>query len=108
MYSEIRLNDVDAWAASFMRAINGNLTNPLSNLVPAGMGHFNNEHLSKCEGDAEKLALILDYDGNLTPLNPQPDLAIKPNKTGHLFLDNLWNVDNIKNMSILENLDKVI
>lgn len=31
--------------------------------------------------NAEKLAILLDYDGTLAPIAPHPDMAIIPNET---------------------------
>lgn len=107
---------MDAWALSFLKAINGTLTDPRSDLpsgssslIPGGMDDYD-EFLSKYVGNAEKLALILDYDGTLAPLAPHPDLAILPNETGRILerLSNCpdvyvsvisnRNVDNVKKM----------
>merc|ERR1719242_2363812 len=40
-----------------------------------------NSYLSPFIGDQAKLALLLDYDGTLTPICKHPDLAIIPSET---------------------------
>lgn len=118
-----RTNDVEAWAQSFLKAIssvlsdleNSGLKQSGSSLIPSGVDDYD-EYLSKYVGNAEKLALILDYDGTLAPLAPHPDLAILPNETGRI-LERLSNcpdvyvsvisnrtVDNVKKMVGIENI----
>ena len=57
--------------------------------------------LSKYVGNAEKLALLLDYDGTLAPLAPHPDLAILPNETRRI-LERLSNCPDVY-ISIISN-----
>ena len=59
------------------------------------------DYLSKYVGNAEKLALLLDYDGTLAPLAPHPDLAIIPNETKRI-LDRLSNCPDVY-ISIISN-----
>ena len=39
------------------------------------------EYLGKYVGDSSLLALLLDYDGTLSPIAPHPDLATLPPET---------------------------
>ncbi len=109
---------MDAWALSFLKAISSTMMDPQSDLkqsLGSGIDDYD-EYLSKYVGNAEKLALILDYDGTLAPLAPHPDLAILPNETGRI-LERLSNcpdvyvsvisnrtVDNVKKMVGIENI----
>jgi len=84
-------------------------------LNPLAMDKYD-EYLSKYIGNAEKLALLLDYDGTLAPLAPHPDLAILPNETKRILerLSNCpdvyisiisgRNVENVKKMVGLANV----
>jgi len=87
----------------------------ISGMLPATMDDYD-EYLSKYVGNAEKLALLLDYDGTLAPLAPHPDLALIPNETKRI-LERLSNcpdvfvaiiscrsVDNIRKMVGIDNI----
>ena len=63
---------------------------------------FNDDaDLSKYVGNAEKLALLLDYDGTLAPPAKHPDLAILPNETRRI-LERLSNCPDVY-VSIISN-----
>ncbi len=57
---------------------------PPGGLLPATMDDYD-QYLSRYVGDAEKLALLLDYDGTLAPLAPSPELALLPNETKRIL-----------------------
>ncbi|KAK4025983.1 Uncharacterized protein APZ42_022324 [Daphnia magna] len=116
-----KMNNVDAWAQSFLKTIRavtsdqGSDSKMGSSLMSSAMDDYD-EYLSKYVGNAEKLALLLDYDGTLAPLAPHPDLAILPNETGKI-LQRLSNcpdvyisiisnrsVENVKKMVGIENI----
>ena len=69
------------------------------------------DYLSKYVGNAEKLALLLDYDGTLAPLAPHPDLAFLPNEAVRILrrLSNCPDVyvSIISNRSV-ENIKKMV
>jgi len=46
-------------------------------MTPVTMDDFE-EYLSKYVGTTCKLALLLDYDGTLSPIQPHPDMATIP------------------------------
>ena len=46
-------------------------------MTPVTMDDFE-DYLSKYVGSTCKLALLLDYDGTLAPIQPHPDLATIP------------------------------
>jgi trehalose 6-phosphate synthase/phosphatase len=116
------VNNVDAWAQAFLKTIRSTTSmDPESDskkgscLMSSAMDDYD-EYLSKYVGNAEKLALLLDYDGTLAPLAPHPDLAILPNETRKI-LQRLSNcpdvyvsiisnrsVDNVKKMVGIENI----
>lgn len=86
-----------------------------TSLIPMTLDNYD-EYLSKYIGNAEKLALLLDYDGTLAPLAPHPDLALIPNETKRILerLSNCpdvyisiisgRNVENVKKMVGLGNI----
>lgn len=86
----IRLHDVDAWAVAFLKAMNSSM---LGTIIPVQMMEEKLEglqltmpedfdgFLARYISDAEKLAILLDYDGTLAPIAPHPDMAIIPNET---------------------------
>lgn len=110
-----RLNDVDAWARAFLRTIQSATVasldaNGTSSLISSAMDDYD-EYLTKYVGGAEKLALVLDYDGTLAPLAPHPDLAFLPNEAVRI-LHRLSNcpdvyVSIISNRSV-ENIKKMV
>jgi trehalose 6-phosphate synthase/phosphatase len=80
-----KANDVDAWTATFLRAMHSTLLGipPLTTDAPLIL--TTNEDfdgfLVPYINSAEKLAILLDYDGTLAPIAPHPDMAIIPNET---------------------------
>jgi trehalose 6-phosphate synthase/phosphatase len=83
-----KLNDVDAWTASFLKAMDSPLLGLAAAVcLPAEVGQmlttpedfdcFLSDYLS----GGDKLAILLDYDGTLAPIAPHPDMAIIPNET---------------------------
>lgn len=87
------MNDVDAWTAAFLKAMNSSLLPPeAAELVSA---EEEKRHPAMLSGTAEefdvfladylaggdKLAILLDYDGTLAPIAPHPDMAIIPHET---------------------------
>jgi len=77
-----RTQDVNFWMKSFLRNIGTALEENLADteMPPVTMDDFNS-YLSPYVGDQAKLALLLDYDGTLTPICKHPDLAVIPTET---------------------------
>ncbi|XP_046447216.1 alpha,alpha-trehalose-phosphate synthase [UDP-forming]-like [Daphnia pulex] len=85
-----KLNDVDAWTAAFLKAMDSSLLGVVGAAVcrpgeevgqmmttPEDFDRFLSDYLS----GGDKLAILLDYDGTLAPIAPHPDMAIIPNET---------------------------
>ncbi|GLV40015.1 Trehalose-6-phosphate synthase 1 [Carabus blaptoides fortunei] len=110
-----KLNDVDHWMRSFLKAMGSLVTHEdhddvgATTLPAVTMDDFD-EYLLKYVGNTHKLALLLDYDGTLAPIAPHPDLAILPPETKNVLqrLSNMSdvyiaiisgrNVENVKKM----------
>ena len=80
-----RQMDVDFWMKSFLKSV-GNLiaedgeeTLPTT-MTPVTISDFDS-YLGPYVGDKATLALLLDYDGTLSPICSHPDLAILPTET---------------------------
>ena len=84
------MNDVDAWMNSFLKAMDSSL-NGIPAVIPREKSDNGSLLLTTAEdfdhflgdyiGQADKLAILLDYDGTLAPIAPHPDMAIIPNET---------------------------
>lgn len=109
-----KANDVNAWTRGFLKVIKS--ASPTvqqdlqSSLIPTALDNYD-DYLSKYIGNAEKLALLVDYDGTVAPLAPHPDLAIIPNETKRI-LERLSNCPDVY-ISIIsgrnvENLKKMV
>ena len=63
----------------FSLAEDGEETLPTT-MTPVNIADFDS-YLTPFVGDKATLALLLDYDGTLSPIASHPDLAILPNET---------------------------
>ena len=76
---------MDAWTHSFLKAMHSSLLDTPSivsepPLILTTAQDFDG-FLVPYIDNAEKLVLLLDYDGTLAPIAPHPDMAIIPNET---------------------------
>ena len=88
VYLWCRMNDVDAWTAAFLKAMDSSLLGGAEAICrPEEVGQILSTaedfdcFLSDYIGGGDKLAILLDYDGTLAPIAPHPDMAIIPNET---------------------------
>ena len=88
MIGQFRMNDVDAWTAAFLKAMDSSLLGGVAAVCrPVEVGQILTTtedfdcFLSDYIGGGDKLAILLDYDGTLAPIAPHPDMAIIPNET---------------------------
>ena len=93
--------DVDFWMKSFLKSV-GNLiaedgeeTLPTT-MTPVTLSDFDS-YLAPYVGDKATLALLLDYDGTLSPICSHPDLAILPTETKKVILREIDYVPNFRN-----------
>lgn len=115
-----RQMDVNFWMKSFLKSVgtliaeDGEETLPTT-MTPVTITDFD-DYLSKYVGDKAILALLLDYDGTLSPIAKHPDLAVLPPDTKKV-LERLANrpdvfiaivsgrsVENVKQMVGIENI----
>lgn len=115
-----RQMDVNFWMKSFLKSVgtlimeDGEDTLPTS-MTPVTTSDFDS-YLTKYVGDKAILALLLDYDGTLSPIAKHPDLAILPTETKKV-LERLANrpdvfiaivsgrsVENVKQMVGIDNI----
>ena len=68
--------DVNYWTKSYLE----NLAESGNETIPISISDFDS-YLKKYVGDKINLALLLDYDGTLSPIVKHPDLAILPPET---------------------------
>lgn len=80
------VHDLDHWLKTFLKEI-GNLVDEGDAPLPTEMEKFRHEDfddvLKKYMGESgwSNLCLLMDYDGNLAPCGPHPDLTILPPAT---------------------------
>ena len=97
-----KINDVHLWMKNFLKAIEdegesrriilyvysknifeGEETSP-KQMEPVQVNDFH--HLRDYVGDKATLALLLDYDGTLSPIASHPDLATLPGDTKQILM----------------------
>jgi len=96
--SREKVNDVDYWMKSFLKAIGTLIEEDGEDVLPTQMQpvqleDFDN-YLGKYVGPDSILALLLDYDGTLSPIAPHPDLATIPPETKKI-LERLANMPDV-------------
>jgi len=93
-----RIHDVDYWMRSFFKAIGTLLEEDGEEVLPTEMQPVQlqdfDEYLGKYVGENSILALLLDYDGTLSPIAPHPDLATIPTETKKV-LERLANMPDV-------------
>ncbi|KAA0197793.1 hypothetical protein HAZT_HAZT006088 [Hyalella azteca] len=80
---QVREKDVNYWLESFFKSVNCYANTdeiPSGKLSPLREDDFNS-FLDHYVTETSKLALLLDYDGTLAPIAPNPDLAVLPAET---------------------------
>ncbi|MCL4131565.1 UNVERIFIED_CONTAM: hypothetical protein GTU68_007496 [Idotea baltica] len=112
-----RKHDVNYWLKAFLTSVNcleedSKMTHALGPLVEEDFGLF----LSKYVTESSNLAILLDYDGTLAPIQLHPDLAVLPPDTKevlerlanlpdvHLAIISGRSVQNVKSMVAIEGI----
>ncbi|KAB7507035.1 Bifunctional trehalose-6-phosphate synthase/phosphatase [Armadillidium nasatum] len=77
-----RTHDVNYWLRCFLKSVEclEDENKTISHLAPIGEEDFG-QFLSKYVTESTNLAILLDYDGTLAPLQSHPDLAVLPSET---------------------------
>jgi trehalose 6-phosphate synthase/phosphatase len=84
-----RYMDVDFWMKKFLKSVgtlieeDGEETLPTT-MTPVTVSDFDS-YLTPYVGEKATLALLLDYDGTLSPIAKHPDLATLPTETKKLL-----------------------
>jgi len=93
-----KVNDVDHWMKSFLKAIGTLIEEDGEDVLPTQMEPVQLEdfesYLGKYVGEEAILSLLLDYDGTLSPIAPHPDLAVLPPETKKV-LERLANMPDV-------------
>lgn len=93
-----RIHDVDYWMKSFLKSIGTLIEEDGEDILPTQMQPITltdfDSYLGKYVGQKAILALLLDYDGTLSPLAPHPDLATIPPETKKV-LERLANMPDV-------------
>ncbi|KAK2709566.1 uncharacterized protein LOC136027250 isoform X2 [Artemia franciscana] len=74
-------NDVTTWMHMFMQAMESKLIKPDKSIMTPTNYEEIDTYLNHHLGDADKVALLLDYDGTLAPIAAHPNLAVLPHET---------------------------
>jgi len=93
-----KVNNVDFWMKSFLKAIGTLIEEDGEDVLPTQMQPVQvqdfDSYLGKYVGQEAILALLLDYDGTLSPIAPHPDLATIPPETKKV-LERLANMPDV-------------
>jgi len=93
-----KIFNVEHWMRSFLKAIGSLIEEDGEDVLPTQMQPVQlqdfDEYLAKYVGDNSILALLLDYDGTLSPIAPHPDLATIPEETKKV-LERLANMPDV-------------
>merc|ERR1719461_925084 len=93
-----KVNNVDFWMKSFLKAIGTLIEEDGEDVLPTQMQPVQvqdfDSYLGKYVGQEAILALLLDYDGTLSPIAPHPDLATIPPETKKV-LERLSNMPDV-------------
>lgn len=98
LQSREKVNNVDYWMKSFLKAIGTLIEEDGEEVLPTQMQPVQVQdfdgYLGKYVGQEAILALLLDYDGTLSPIAPHPDLATIPPETKKV-LERLANMPDV-------------
>merc|ERR1719397_619412 len=98
LQSREKVNNVDFWMKSFLKAIGTLIEEDGEEVLPTQMQPVQVQdfdgYLAKYVGEEAILSLLLDYDGTLSPIAPHPDLAVLPPETKKV-LERLANMPDV-------------
>jgi trehalose 6-phosphate synthase/phosphatase len=87
-------NDVNTWMYMFMNAMESNLVKLDEKIITPTSYEEIDRYLNHHLGNAENVALLLDYDGTLAPITTHPNLAVLPDETRET-LERLSNLSDV-------------